>query len=120
MTGVSAIYGLVIVSHTPYACPMTHADNTPTDKTYLVTWQTLAVVHDTGNAELDQAWAVLTARNTMRDLLADPTEGDNYLTVEAVGNTKPEKAHWQLDQAMDAYDAVGAAVPKHKLHISRW
>jgi len=81
------------------------------DKTYLVTWQTLAVVHDTGNPELDQAWAVLTARNTMRDLLADPAEGDNYLTVEAVGNAKPEKAHWQLDHALSAYDAFGAAVP---------
>lgn len=100
---------------------MTHANHTPTDKTYLITWQTIAVVHDTGNAELDQAWAVLTARNTMRDLLADPTNGDNYLTVEAVGNAKPEKVHWQLDQAMESYDALGAAVPKlDELDISRW
>jgi len=83
----------------------------PMDKTYLVTWQTLVVVHDTGNPELDQAWAVLTARNTMRDLLADPAEGDNYLTVEAIGNAKPEKAHWQLDHALSAYDAFGVAVP---------
>lgn len=100
---------------------MTNANHTPTEKTYLITWQTIAVVHDTGNTQLDQAWAVLTARNTMRDILANPTDGDNYLTVQSVGNGIPEKGYWQLDEAMEKYDALGSRVPKlDELDISRW
>ena len=75
----------------------------PDERTYVVTWKTVVTLNPTSDQELDESWAVLTARNTMRDLLADPNHQDNYFEVESISNSPASRNYVRLSDAIEHY-----------------
>lgn len=75
----------------------------PDERTYVVTWKTVVTLNPTSDQELDESWAVLTARNTMRDLVADPEHPDNWFEVESIGNSPATRTYVRLTDAIDNY-----------------
>jgi hypothetical protein len=84
---------------------LTRMENEPLadEKTYVVTWKTVVTLNPTSDPELDESWAVLTARNTMRDLVNDPESQDNYFEVESIGNSPATRTYVRLTDAIDHY-----------------
>ncbi len=77
--------------------------NHPHTRTFVVTWQTVVEMNSI-NDEMDIPWAVCVAAGKMRDILSDPTEGDNYFTVEEIGNRASKRHILNLAEAEEKYD----------------
>lgn len=88
----------------------------PDERIYVVTWKTVVTLNPTSDQELDESWAVLTARNTMRDLLADPNHDDNYFEVESISNSPASRNYVRLSDAIDHYGTENFAARMEAKH----
>lgn len=61
------------------------------------------------NDTVDTHWAVVEAEHKMRQLIADPTQGDNYFVVQEVTNRPAQRHIVALNDALAtyAYEAAG-------------
>ena len=77
-------------------------------KTFVVTWQTVIEMNEIDD-KLDIPWAVCLAEEKMRQLIANPGEGDNYFVVQEVTNRPAQKHFVSLEEAFKAsWDAYWA------------
>lgn len=78
-------------------------------RTFIVTWQTV-VEMPIVNDDADIHWAVVEAEHKMRQLIADPTQGDNYFVVQEVTNRPAQKHFVALNEALATYAYAAAGL----------